>query len=204
MSAMKKLAVAMAVITAGVVVLAGCDGDSNYDQRTVVYVSSINEGAPYLCDVLNQGDSLYYNKTTVFKIEDDYIVEDKLLVEIHNRPYNGLVDTRFSLGDFLVTGYDVVFERTDGGTELPVNAFSGDLSLLVPADSKVNAQIVICPYYYKTVDPLVSMQYTNQEIFTNATVNFYGHEVQTDRDITFTAGIQVNFADPLLTKTQTQ
>lgn len=195
MSAMKQYAVVTLFLITAAVLSAGCD-DTNYDQRTVVYVSNVNDGMPFLSDVLQQGDSLYYDKTNILKLEDDYIEEDWLKVEIHNRPYNGFVQPEYSLGDFLLTSYDVSFVQADG-TAGPVPSFSGQTSILVPADSKVEAYIVLVPFDRKTVSPLVDMQYTNIEIYSNAHIVFHGHEVQTDREIEFSCGIHVNFADPL-------
>lgn len=195
MSAMKQYAVVTLFMVAAAALTAGCD-DTNYDQRTVVYVSNVNDGMPFLSDVLQQGDSLYYTDTFILKIEDDYIEEDWLKIEIHNRPYNGFVEPEFSLGDFLLTSYEVSFVQSNGSSG-PVSAFSGETSILVPADSKVEAYIVLVPFNSKTISPLVDMQYTNQEIYSNARVVFRGHEVQTDREIEFSCGIHVNFADPL-------
>jgi hypothetical protein len=184
----------------GAAVLAGCDSKpDNYTSRTVVYVSYMNEGLPYLCDVLHQGDSLYYEDTFTLKLEDDFITEDRVKVMFHNRPYGGIIEPRLSLGDFLVTSYTVEFASTDGNPT-PVGPFTGNTSILVPADEMVEAWIVIVPFDAKTVDPLVSMQYTNDEIYSNALIRFTGHEIQTDREITFEAGLHVNFADPLITK----
>jgi hypothetical protein len=159
----------------------------------------MNDGMPYLCDVLNQGDSLYYEETFILKLEDDFITEDRVKVVFHNRPYNGLIEPNLSLGDFLVTGYTVEFMPTDG-SPVPATSFTGNTSVLIPADEMVEAWIVLVPFDAKTVDPLLSMQYTNQEIYSNAVITFRGHEVQTDREISFEAGLHVNFADPLITK----
>ena len=48
-----------------VAVIMSCSEDTNYDQRTVVYVSSINGDSPFICDVLSQGDSLYDDGVSV-------------------------------------------------------------------------------------------------------------------------------------------
>ena len=195
MSAMKQYAVVTLFLMTAAVLSNGCD-DTNYDSRTVVYVSNVNDGAPFMSDVLQQGDSLYYTDTFILKLEDDYIEEDVLKVEIHNRPYNAFVQPEYSLGDFLVTSYDVSFIQSNGVAG-PVPAFSGETSILVPADTKVEAYIVLVPFDRKTVSPLVDMEYTNLEIYSNAHITFHGHEVQTDREIEFSCGIHVNFADPL-------
>ncbi|RPJ57457.1 MAG: hypothetical protein EHM12_09140 [Dehalococcoidia bacterium] len=202
MSPRKYMTVAIAALMAMGVLAAGCDLDNNYDERTVVYVSNINDGYPFISDVINQGDSLYYTDTNIFKTEDDYIVEDWVKVQFHNRPYNGVVDIGTGvLGDFLVTGYTVEFTRMDGNAGTLVQEFTGQMSLLVPANSQVEAVILLVPYLSKNTGELETMHYSwtnplaSQEIFTNATITFTGHEVQTDRDIEFSAGLMVNFVD---------
>ncbi|MDD4856483.1 MAG: hypothetical protein PHD74_00095 [Candidatus Krumholzibacteria bacterium] len=185
-----------------VAVILSCSEDSNYDQRTVVFVSSVNSGSPFLCDVLHQGDSIYYTDTDSLKTIDDYVSEDYITVAFTNQPYSSIVDpTNGSLGDFLVTGYDLEFIPY-GGAEVPVDPFSGSISVLVPSGETVEAAILLVPFSAKTVDPLVSMMYTNGEIMTRAHITFHGHEVQTDVEVDFETNISVNFADPLLTKTQ--
>lgn len=177
--------------------LVGCDEDSNYDQRTIVYISNINEGFPVLSDVRNQGDSLYERDGVTWKRDDDYWVEDWVTVEFHNRPYSSIVDPcNSSLGDFLVTSYDVEFITMDG-TPTPVPPFTGETSVLVPANSLVEAAILLVPVAAKQVSPLVDLEYTANEIMTNVHITFHGHEIQTDREVHFPAGVVVNFADIL-------
>ncbi|MBN1884583.1 MAG: hypothetical protein JW876_03530 [Candidatus Krumholzibacteriota bacterium] len=186
----------MLTLVAGAAII-GCDEDSNYDQRTVLYVSNFNEGKPFLSDVLNQGDSLYYDDEVTYKISDDYVEEDWLKVEFHNKPYNGIIDPASgALGDFLLTGYDVSFIPM-GGAAVPVQNFSGTMSTLVPADAYVEAYILLVPFAAKLVTPLFDIHYSNSEILANAYITFHGHEVQTERDIDFSASIVVGFADVL-------
>jgi hypothetical protein len=200
MSFRKMTVAAVLILMAGAAFMAGCDSKpENYTSRTIVYVSYMNDGMPYLCDILNQGDSLYYEDTFIIKYEDDFITEDRVKVVFHNRPYDGIIEPALSLGDFLVTNYTVEFQTTDGSPS-PVSAFTGNTSILVPAGEMIEAWIVLVPFDAKNVDPLVSMHYTNDEIYSNAMITFTGHEVQTDREVNFEAGLHVNFADPLITK----
>jgi len=195
----KKLtAIALISIVAVWFFVMGCDEDSNYDSRTVVYVSSINDNAPYLSDVLNQGDSIYDQSGTQRITNDDYVEEDWLKVQFYNKPYNGIVGTGGgSLGDFLVTDYTVEFVSLTGGAS-PVVPFTGQTSILVPCNSMVEGFILVVPMYAKLISPLVDMQYTALEVMTVANITFSGHEVQTDRIVEFSCGVTVNFADPLV------
>jgi len=178
--------------------LLGCDEDSSYDQRTVVYVSNVNDGAPFISDVLNQGDSLWTEDYSDYNTSDDFIEEDYLKIEFHNRPYSSVVDVSgSSLGDFLLTSYDVEFIRYDAGT-VPVRPFRGQTSILVPCDSKVEALILLVPFGEKQVSPLADIQYDwDVEILAFARITFHGHEVQSEREIEFTANVTVNFGDPV-------
>jgi hypothetical protein len=190
------IAVLISILAVGASII-GCDDDTNYDQRTVVYVSNINDGAPYFSDVINQGDSLWNDTRTDYLYSDDFIEEDWVKVQFHNRPYSGIVSPCASaLCDFLVTGYDVSFTRLDGGT-VPVPSFSGKTSILVPASSFVEGFILLVPFYAKNEVPLDGVKYgvTEDEIMAQAYITFYGHEIQTERNIDFSCGLTVNFAD---------
>ena len=195
----KKISIAtlLSFIIVGILAF-GCSEDSNYDQRAVVYVMSINENAPYLSDVLEQGDSVYYTPPPdfVLKTVDDYVTEDYIKVIFENRPYNGIVDPRFSLGDFMVTGYDVEFVNLSGGNA-PVAPFSGSTSILIESNSIVEAWVLLVPFAAKNALGLDTLKYTAYEIMTQARITFRGHEVQTENEINFPAAVTVNFADPL-------
>ncbi len=182
------------------IVLMSCSEDTPYDQRTVMIVSSINDNTPFFSDVLNQGDSLYERDGVTYKTNDDYVVEDYLPVTFYNKPYSSIFETEnSSLGDFLVTNYDVEFVRLDGGTS-PVPSFSGETSVLVPANSTVEANILLVPFSVKNQSPLYDLRYSPDEIITYAHITFHGHEVQTNRNISFETGVTVTFGDKLQVK----
>jgi len=187
-----------------VAVILGCSEDSNYDQRTVVYVGGLNGDSPYLCDVLSQGDSLYMEDLVTYKTSDDFITEDRVEVVFYNKPYTTVVEPGTgSLGDFLVTGYDVEFIPLDG-TDTPVAAFSGSTSILVPESESVAGSILLVPFSAKNIDPLDSMKYSPLEIMARAHFTFHGHYLQTDTQVEFEANLTVNFADPLTTTNSQQ
>ncbi len=189
----------LAAITAGAL-LTGCSEDSPYDQRTVMLISYINDGSPYFSDVLNQGDSLFYTETETYKLSDDFVEEDYVKIRFHNRPYNSIADPDISsLGDFLVTHYDVEFTNTADPDHPPVQEFTGMTSILIPANSEVEAFILLVPFSNKNdmTGILRPLRYTGDEVHSYVMITFHGHEVQTDRNISFTAGVTVNFADPL-------
>jgi hypothetical protein len=180
-------------------VILSCSEDSNYDQRTVVYVGSINGDKPFLSDVLSQGDSIYNADMITYKTIDDGVREDWIAITFYNKPYSTVIEPGTgSLGDFLVTGYDVSFVAF-GGAETPVEPFSGSTSILVPQSGSVTGQILLVPFSAKNTDPLDSMKYTSLEIMARAHFIFHGHYVQTTTQVDFEADVTVNFADPLLT-----
>ncbi len=197
-------ALVFAAALAILAVVLSCSEDSNYDQRTVVYVSSISHDKPFMVDVLCQGDSIYMKDGVTFKTSDDFIMEDNMSVTFTNKPYNGIVDpNNGSLGQFLVTGYDVTFFPY-GGASVPVPPFTGTTSILVPAGESVEAFILICPFAAKNVAPLLGIQYSPTEIMTRAHIVFHGEEIQSGTKFDFEANATVNFADPLLTKADQQ
>jgi hypothetical protein len=180
-------------------VILSCSEDTNYDQRTVVYVGGLNQDRPYLCDVLSQGDSIYNEDMVTFKLVDDAVREDWIEVTFYNKPYSTVIEPGTgTLGDFLVTGYDVNFIPYDNAPE-PVRAFSGTTSILVPASGSAVGAILLVPFAAKNVNPLLALQYSPNEIMSQAHFVFRGHYIQTDTEVEFEANLSVNFADPLLT-----
>jgi hypothetical protein len=185
-----------------IAVILSCSEDSNYDQRTVVYVGGINANKPFMCDILNQGDSLYMPDLVTYKTSDDYITEDYVDVVFYNKPYSTVIEPGTgSLGDFLVTGYDVWFS-TFGGAPTPVPSFSGSTSILVPQGESVTGSVLLVPFSAKNQDPLRSMEYTPLEIMASAHFTFHGHYVQTNTLVDIPANLSVDFADPLTVKNQ--
>jgi hypothetical protein len=188
---------AFALLLAAVIL--SCSEDSNYDQRTVVYVGGINGDKPYLCDVLNQGDSLYEADLVTYKTSDDFITEDRVEVVFYNKPYSTVIEPGTgSLGDFIVTSYDVEFIPF-GEVATPVPSFSGSTAILVPASESVTGNILLVPFAAKNREPLDSMKYSPLEIMARAHITFHGHYVQTNTLVKFDANLSVNFADPLTT-----
>jgi hypothetical protein len=199
MSGKAKVAAFLSALILGALILS-CSEDSNYDQRAVVYVSSINDDKPFLCDVLNQGDSLWNSTKTAYKTDDDFITEEWVKIVFHNKPYSAIIDPAAGdLGNVLITSYDVSFTPL-GGAAVPVQPFTGHTSILVPPDEFVPASILICPFAAKQVDPLLSLMYSPNEIMSYAHVVFHAEEVQTTRTFTFETSLTVNFADPLNSK----
>ena len=195
----KRKVVVLAFALLLVTVILSCSEDSNYDQRTVVYVGGINGDRPFLCDVLSQGDSLYEEDLVTYKTSDDFITEDQIEVVFYNKPYSTVIEPGTgSLGDFLVTGYDVEFIPLGGGST-PVAAFSGSTSILVPQSESVAGTILLVPFSAKNLDPLDSMKYSPLEIMARAHFTFHGHYIQTDTMVEIEANLTVNFADPLTT-----
>jgi hypothetical protein len=196
----RKSLTALAVISiVGVwFLVTGCDEDSNYDARTIVYVSSINDNAPFLSDVVNQGDSVYTEARNDYNTFDDFVEEDWIKVQFHNRPYSGIVNADYSsLGDFLVTDYSVEFVDLTGAPS-PVAPITGATSILVPANTFVEGYILLVPFAAKLIPPLSDLVYTNNAIAAIANITFSGHEVQADNVVEFSCSVNVNFADPLI------
>jgi hypothetical protein len=188
------------------VFLASCN-DAGENGRAVVTVSSMNNNAPFFSDVLDQGDTLYFPPGTAF-IDDDFVREDWVPVIFYNRPYNDVVTTGPGqpFADFLVTGYHVTWRRVDGGVGVPPN-YTGATNINVPSGEEIPAQILLVPYEVKNSPLMTTINYLNpapggafpDEYLMIANVEFFGHEVGTDREQNFFAEVSVSFGDPVVT-----
>ena len=194
----KRFLVVTFIIGALLVFLAGCDNDPE-QMRSVVTVASLNNNASLMSDVLEQGDEVVDDDGIVV-LDDDYIAEDWVPVMFFNRPYSGVVSTGPGRphGDFLITRYTVQWERTDGGTAtLP--DFTGGLGILVPSGEFVEGMIQLVTFENKMSSLIGNLCYlcTNagDEVFMNAHITFYGHELGTDRETSIEALLGVAFVD---------
>lgn len=184
--------------------LASCNDDEQ--NRAVVTVAGINDNLPFFSDVLDQGDTVFVSGScpacTPFTA-DDFFREDYVTVAFQNRPYNVFVTTGPNLpyNDFLVTRYRVDWQRTDGGTGVPLS-YNGATAITVPSGETVVAAVLLVPYEVKNTPLMSSINYLGatfpDEYLMIATMTFWGHEVGSDREQSFQGSISANFADPVV------
>ena len=178
----KSASIALAVVLASAL-LAGCQNDGE-DQRMIVSVVSINAGAPLAADIYHYGEDKVPSL-------DDFIPEDWVSVFFLSEGYNSIVKP----GNFLVTGYAVTWTRMDGGPALPaaMDVIGATSVLLMPGDINA-ATILLVPFVNKTL-PEITVLLGGGEIRAVATIDFWGHEVGSGSESTFTAYLTVNFGD---------
>lgn len=171
----------MVVAAATVVLLSflGCD-TNNEQQRSVLTVESINCGAPAYGDV--QDDTGGFTDTF-------------MPVQIHNRPYNGLVTTAPDSphGDFLVTAYRISWVSLDGQPVLPsrleYTAFT------ISSGMSALAYVRLVSIGEKMNDPNLTALQAGGSRQMRAVITFYGHEVGTERDGEVEGTTGVHFAN---------
>jgi hypothetical protein len=173
------------VLAAFAASLMGCVESEEY--RSVVFVSGIADNAPVFSDVYNNGDPA--------DPSDDFIREDWIGVTFYNRPYHPIVSTAEGAPyhEFVVTRYRIEFERTDGGSPT-IAPLDGAMSTVVQSEEYASATILLVPASYKVSPPLDGLLVSG-EISTIAHVTFTGHEIGSSREQTFSASVNVNFAN---------
>lgn len=193
----KRFLVVTFIISALFVVSVGCDNNPEQN-RSVVTITSMNGNSPLMSDVLEQGEIV--SDDTGFVLDDDYVAEDWIPVEFFNRPYSDVITTGPGEphGDFVITGYRVEWTRTDGGSPALPTYVAG-VNIMVPSGKTVDALIQVVTYKNKINAPLLGLRYVSDQIFMNAHITFYGHELGTDRDTKIEADLGVSFADVLVT-----
>jgi len=177
--------------------LAGCDDDPN-QQRSVVYVTSLNCNAPGVLDALEQGDTLWdpnAGPPTPYT-DDDFIQEDWISVTFFNRPYNSQVVTESgaAYGDYIIENYRIVWTRSDGGPVPPPRDEAMGVS--VPSLDETEALIRLVSSQEKATPLISGLQYGAAPGFIMvANIEFYGREAGTDRLTMFTARLSVEVDD---------
>lgn len=181
--------------------LAGCDNDPEQN-RSVVTVASLNDNSPLMSDVWEQG-SVILDDTDNYYLDDDHVLEDWIPVLFFNRPYNSLVTASPSSphGDFIVTHYRIQWERTDGGAQVLPDHEAG-LGILIPSGEFIEATIQVVTFENKITQFINDLCYVCatplDEIFMNAHITFYGHELGNDRETEIEATLGVSFADIII------
>lgn len=182
-----------------VALLVSCD-DSE-DTRSIVTVASINDNQPFFSDVLAQGDSVY-DKSGIAVTRDDYVAEDWVSVAFYNKPYSPFqtASPGEPYGEFIVTRYQITWERMDAtGTEVP-NTYVGGTSIVLPVGEVTVGGVLLVPFYEKNRAFLQELNYlgprVGEEVLCIAHFIFWGHEVGVpSREISFKADLSVDFGD---------
>lgn len=194
------------ILVAGLV-LGSCN-NNNESQRSVVTVTSINGNAPFLSDVLDQGDSTYTSGGAPVT-QDDFVMEDWVPVVFKNRSYlPGTMGPNEPLSDFIITRYRVEWRWNEpsGGLGLPP-PHDGATSLSIPSGEEVLGFFLLVPYEVKNSALMTAINYLNpgpppgawpDEYLMIASITFWGHEVGSEDEWEIPIELTVNFADPVV------
>lgn len=203
---MKRYGIVIPVVFLALLAALGCDATDleNESNRSVVVVSSINEGAPFFADVLDQGDTLYTSAGTYFA-QDDFIVEDIVEVKFFNRPYDQSIVTGPGnpYGDFLVTSYNIEWTVLANNSITTFNVpptIEAATNIIVQSGSEGGGFILLVPYSHKRYTNVWNLRLvpaggSEGEIITRARITFRGHEVGTDHKILIPVDLTVSWGD---------
>ncbi|MDH3199033.1 MAG: hypothetical protein OEO21_12425 [Candidatus Krumholzibacteria bacterium] len=194
---LKRFLVFIGVAAVAFGALAGCDSDQN-QQRSIMFVTSLNCGAPGVLDALEQGDTLWDPAAgpPVPYTVDDFISEDWIEVTFANKPYNPTVLTGSGAphGDYIVEGYVITWVRSDGGPVPPPREEAMGVS--VPSLDETIALVRLVSMQEKITPLITGLQYGGAPGFTmTAVIDFFGREAGTDRQTTFRSQISVEVDD---------
>jgi hypothetical protein len=167
------------------VVSVGCDSDNPQQARSVISITSINDGEVSLTS------DVIYNDGTASGIFPDYVE-----IIFQNRPYSNMILTNpgHPFGNFEITRYVVDWESTDGsGATLP--SYSADMFLDIPSDGYGVANVMVVTWQDKANPPLSGLVGGTGQIGMNAKITFYGHETGVERETSVVANLGVIFID---------
>ena len=122
-----------------------------------------------------------------------YIAEDLVPVTFTARPYNDLV-TGTTHSQVVITGYHVVWTRTDGGTGA-LETRDESSYILVTVDEETEALIRLVTWGDKAGPVLSPLIGSSNQVAMRADVTFTGREVGTEEEVELQASISVNFSD---------
>jgi len=138
---------------AAIFVLGGCTSTSTRTDLTVV---TVNEGATYYSDLINEADSAHI-----------FIPIDQVKVSFGNQPHDGSNPAApgSAFADIVVTGYTVTYNN---GIFTPV---SGGMNVLVPSGSTTEAAITIS----NPSEKAALLSTLTSTVTSTATITFTGY-----------------------------
>lgn len=184
MSRLTAQLLALFVVFAVVALMAsGCSDESA--PRSVVTIDQINNGQILTSDVYNNGDD------GIPGTEDDFILEDQVLVVLRNRPLDaGLnIQGNGAFGAVVIQRYEVRFSG-----EAAIPPLFGSTYCRVLSGTTSSTEIAVVPAAYKITDPLVSLL-SGGEIRLDAEITLIGEEEDSGDEVTVKATIPVHCAN---------
>jgi hypothetical protein len=157
----------------------GCSSDN---VRSNLYVWEINNGEALTSDVIDRG-------TDQIASGDDFVFEDEVQITIWNTTRDKIVDADAAYSFVTVDRYEVTFESDE-----EIEGFSQGLGWLVPTRNTYEGTLTVVPASLKTRTPLLALQ-NGGEILATAHITFYGHEADSNNEVTFSTAVPVHFAN---------
>lgn len=171
--------------------LVGCAGDNGALPRNNVQIEEVNNNSPLFADVYNNGPDLT-------KFTDDYIPTDAIPIKFVSNPADDALslDPRKAFGTVQFTRYTVDFKVNDldGDSTPDVNDIDAPMNVLVPAIGEALTAVLIVPAGVKGVGFLSTLK-SGGEVFTSATLTFYGEELTSHNKVVLTTALIVGFAN---------
>lgn len=185
------------VLSLALLVFSGCSDDGI--GRSVMEVTAVNEGAPYVSAQLNAGGD------QITPSPDDFVPAGHCEVTIRNRAYNEFVTATAEqpFGAFVIDRISVEWQPLVAGTgadELPAYNRTYDFGSVVPRGEEVSFMVMLVSFEMKaTIPALQALESGAPPFSAQALVTFTGHDSgATDTFYSFTTTIPVEFIGVLI------
>jgi hypothetical protein len=181
----------LAVASLALLVFTGC-GDDGIG-RSVLEVTEVNEGAPFVDGQINAGPDRIVGTT------DDFRPAGHCLVRVRNRPYNDFMSTTADqpFGAFVIDRVSVAWEPLVAGTaadNLPAFNRTYDFGAVIPRGEEVEFQVMLVTFEMKDQPFLAGLISGDPPFVAQARVTFTGHDSgATDTFYDFQTVIPVEF-----------
>jgi hypothetical protein len=181
----------LTLLSLALLVFSGCSDDGI--GRSVLEVTSVNDGAPFVDGQISVGADQIANTA------DDFVPAGNCLVRVRNRPYNEYMASapEMPFGAFVIDRISVAWQPLVAGTaadNLPAWNLTYDFGMVVPRGEEVEFNVMLVTFEMKE-QPFLQGLITGDPSFTaQAVVTFTGHDSgATDTFYDFSTTIPVEF-----------
>jgi len=163
----------LTVVSLALLVFSGCSDDGL--GRSVMEVTAVNEGAPFVDGQLNYGGDGMAGGG------DDYVPAGHCLVRVRNRAYNDFMSTTADkpFGAFVIDRVAVSWEPLVAGTAadlLPGFNRTYDFGAVIPRGEEIEFNVMLVTFEMKAQSPFIDLLSGSQPLVAQARVTFTGHD----------------------------
>ena len=163
----------LTVVSLALLVFSGCS--DNGIGRSVLEVTAVNEGAPFVDGQLNYGGDGAPGGG------DDYVPAGHCLVRVRNRAYNDFMSTTADrpFGAFVIDRVAISWEPLVAGTaadQLPAFNRTYDFGSVIPRGEEVEFNVMLVTFEMKTQPFLQGLLTGDPPFVAQARVTFTGHD----------------------------